>query len=219
MECRFYPQEQTLSARSIATDRVAKAAADGYMLLMGGNSSLVMPFETRSRTSRRSLKYSSFRTCSPFRQSCRSRLWRNWWHSPERSPVSFPVACRRRHVAASGRRIVQIHGACRYCTGALSRHDGVNARPARQSNLYVVRQYRECGAARAGREIARAGHHLDQALGPGARPADHGGIRIRGSPADIFVVRSATRWPRLEANRWCHGRQAHQLGVSLETRG
>jgi len=36
--------------------------------------------------------------------------------------------------------------------------------------------------AREGK-IARAGHHLGQALGAGARPANHGGIRIPGFEA------------------------------------
>ncbi len=64
---------------NIATDRVAKAAADGYTLLMGGNPSLVINPKSlsrpchsiRSRTSRRSRRYSSRPTCSPFRPRCR----------------------------------------------------------------------------------------------------------------------------------------------------
>ena len=62
----------TGAGSNIATDRVAKAAPDGYTLLMGGNSALVDQSRasttscpmTPSRISRRSPRCSSRRTCS-----------------------------------------------------------------------------------------------------------------------------------------------------------
>src|SRR5882672_3684030 len=71
---------------NIATDRVAKAAADGYTLLMGGNSSLVINpslYET--------LPFDPLKDFAPISQ----------------------VFIAASTFAASGRRIVQIHGACR----------------------------------------------------------------------------------------------------------
>ena len=99
----------TGASSNIATDHVAKAAADGYTLLMGGNSRRWSSIRactkrcrsTRSGISRRSRRCSSRRTCSRFRLRCRSRPWRNWWRSPKRSPASFPMV-----MPASARRSI-----------------------------------------------------------------------------------------------------------------
>jgi tripartite-type tricarboxylate transporter receptor subunit TctC len=88
-------EDITGAGSNIATDRVAKAAPDGYTLLMGGNPSLVinpslyvkLPFDP-VKDSRRSRKSSSRPTCSSSIPTCRRRLCRNWSRSPKRSPES-----------------------------------------------------------------------------------------------------------------------------------
>src|SRR5579863_8757221 len=74
---------------NIATAQAAKAAADGYTLLMGGNSSLVinpslyesLPFDPMKDFAPIS-KCSSQRTCSPCLRKCRSSRWRTSRRSP-----------------------------------------------------------------------------------------------------------------------------------------
>jgi len=176
----FVVEDLPGAGSNIATDRVAKAAADGYTLLMGGNPSLVispslyetLPFDPLRDFAPISQVFIG-RTCSPFRPSCRSRPWRNWLRSPKRKPGKLSYG--HAGVGTSqhlGAELFKIHGACRYCTSAYRAPTAFDAGPARQPYHDVVRQYRQRGAARARREIARAGHHLDQALGAGARPAD-----------------------------------------------
>ena len=70
---------------NIATERVARAAADGTTLLMGGNSALVinpslydkLPFDPVKDFAPIS-QVSSRPTCSPFRPRCRPGRWPNW---------------------------------------------------------------------------------------------------------------------------------------------
>ena len=171
---------------NIATERVAKAAADGYTLLMGGNSALVINPSLYEQ-----LPFDPVKDFAPISQvfiaanvlavppTCRSRPWRNWWRSPRREPGKLSYG--HAGVGTSqhlGAELFKYMAQCRYRVGAVSRHHGVHAGPARQPHHHVVRQYRQRAAAGARREIARAGHHLDQALGAGAGPADHGGIRL-----------------------------------------
>ena len=194
---------------NIATERVAKAAADGYTLLMGGNSAFVinpslfeqLPFDPIKDFAPISQVFIAANVLAVPPEAAGQNRGGTGGARQGAARQAFLWPCRRRHVAASRRRIVQVHGACRYCAGALSRHHGVDAGPARQPHHHVVRQYRERGAAGARREIARAGHHLDQALGAGARPADHGGIRIprlRGRA----VVRPARASPARRRMFW-----------------
>ena len=83
---------------NIATDRAAKAAPDGYTLLMGGNSSLVinpslyetLPFDPIKDFAPISQVFITANVL-PFRLRCRSRPWRNWWRSPKHSRASSPM--------------------------------------------------------------------------------------------------------------------------------
>jgi tripartite-type tricarboxylate transporter receptor subunit TctC len=164
---------------NIATDRVAKAAADGYTLLMGGNSSLVinpslyeqLPFDP-IRISRRSRRCSSRRTCSPFRPSSRSRPWRSWWRSPRRSPANFPMAMRVGTSQHLGAELFKYMAHVDIAPRALSRHHGVDAGPARRPHHHVVRQYRErVPLAREGKLRALAITSIKRsALAPTCRP-------------------------------------------------
>ena len=118
----FVVENITGAGSNIATDGVAKAAADGYTLLMGGNSALVINPSLYER-----LPFDPLKDFAPISQVF---IAANVLAVPPELPVrtvagiggarqsraqqAFLWPCRRRHVAASGRRIVQIHGACRY---------------------------------------------------------------------------------------------------------
>jgi len=99
-----------------------KAAADGYTLLMGGNSSLVINpslYETchsiPSRTSRRSRKIHRGERARRSPSCGQHRGGLVALAKAEQGKLS--MACREAR-RRSGRRIVQIHGACRNCTRA-----------------------------------------------------------------------------------------------------
>ena len=87
---------------------------------------------------------------------------------------------RPRLLAASCRRAVQVHGEGQHPAGRLSRLDRGAARPARRASHHVVQQRGQRRAAGAGGKAARLRGDLAQALGRGARSADHGGVRISG---------------------------------------
>jgi tripartite-type tricarboxylate transporter receptor subunit TctC len=152
---------------NIATERVAEAAADGYTLLMGGNSALVINPSLFEQ-----LPFDPIKDFAPISQVF---IAANVLAVPSEQPVKTVAELVALAKAQPGKlsyghagvgtsqhlgAVVQVHGACRYCAGALSRHHGVDAGPARQPHHHVVRQYRERGAVGARREIAGAGHHL-----------------------------------------------------------
>jgi len=115
---------------NIATDRVAKAAADGYLLLMGGNSSLVINpslYENPAIRPRSGFRAYLAGIHSPANvlavpPDSRSRPWRNCG-ARQSSPGKLSYGhAGVRHVAASRRRTVQNTWRIRCCSRALSRH-------------------------------------------------------------------------------------------------
>ena len=95
----FVVEDVPGAGSNVATDRVAKAAADGTTLLMGGNPSLVINPSLYDK-----LPFDPIKDFAPISQvfiaanvlavpiECRSRPWLSWWRSPGRSPASSPMA-------------------------------------------------------------------------------------------------------------------------------
>jgi hypothetical protein len=166
---------------NIATERVAKAAADGYTLLMGGNSALVINPSLFEQ-----LPFDPIKDFAPISQVF---IAANVLAVPPEQPVKTvaelvalakaqPGKLSYGHAGVGTSHLgaelfkYMAHVDVRRCPIA---HDGVDAGPARQpvsmsfANIVNVRS-REGNCARWPSPRS--------ALGAGARPADHGGIRI-----------------------------------------
>src|SRR3954469_10593633 len=169
----------TGAGANIAGDRVAKAAPDGYTLLLASLAQLTInpslrQDAVRHREGCHSDHASGVHAQHPCPQQRRAREER---HRTRRvgacAAGSVDVRLRRRrHLATPRRRAVQVHGSRRYPPRALSRGGTRHHRSARGPYQHVFRQYHGGVAAGAGRQTARAGGHFTQARGGNARSPD-----------------------------------------------
>ena len=171
---------------NIATERVAKATADGYTLLMGGNGALVINpslFET--------LPFDPIKDFAPISQVF---IAANVLVLPPEQPVKSVAELVALAKAEPGK-LSYAHagvGTSQQLAAELFKymaHVDIKGVPYRGTTAFmpdllanrvthVVCQHHQRDGAGARRQIARARDHLDQTLGTGARFADHGGVRF-----------------------------------------
>ena len=201
---------------NIATDRVAKAAPDGYTLLMGGNC--VDGLSALGCTQK--LSYDPVKDFAPVTQVF---IAANILAVPDRGAGEKPaelVALVRGAVRASSPTGMPGVGTSQHLGGELFKCDGEGstcsrsptaARTALVPDLISGRltmcfcNVVNVHAARARGQAARVRGDLAQALGRGARSADHGGVRIPGLRGGAVVrvdgARGHARGDRREAAR------------------
>src|SRR5262249_14540058 len=175
------------SGGNMATERVAKAAPDGYTLLLGTSGPFVIHPSLYPK-----LPFDPVKDFAPITQLCFTTnvlVVNN--DVPAKSVAELTALARaarpahlrlgrRRYHPASLRRTVQGHGRPRHPACSLPRHRGGDAGPARRSPDYGVLQSRLGAAARARRQGAAARGHLAHARAVIARPADHGRSGLPG---------------------------------------
>ena len=149
----------TGAGSNIATDRAAKAAPDGYTLLMGGNSALVISPSLYDK-----LPYDPIKDFAPISQVfIAANLLVVHPGVPAKTLPELVALARAQpgkltygHAGVGtsqhlGGRTVQIHGACRHPAGRLSRHHRGAAGPVGWPAHHVIRQHFQCLAAGARR--------------------------------------------------------------------